>query len=648
MKYLLLFVELLLAGWVAAQEPDQLERRQEVTDRVVEEEPLRQELDWRRRHPLCVNTASADELRSLPGISELQVQGLLAWRRQLGPLLALEELAAIPAWDAETVLRLRSFLTTEAAVPRQWRQALREGSHSLLLRGSTLVTPTEPYRKGQYAGGPERLLLRYRYRAGERLRAGFSLEKDPGEPLTPDFASFHLFWQGRGLLRTLALGDFTVNMGQGLVQWDAPAFGGGADLASLKRQGAFLQPFLSADEYHFARGLGATLQQGHWQLSLYASRRAVSASTDSVDGERVVTSVNRTGYHRTLSERAGRGALRTDAAGGRLQWERGPLRLGLNGRWLRFSVPLASGGKPYERFEAQGSILRQGSVDWGYTRGPAHFFGEAALDAGGHLALAQGLLFSGGALWDAALHYRHFSERYAAFDGNAVGRRSEPQNEEGIYIGVQVHPQRGPHLEAWAEGYRFPWLRYGVDAPTGGFGGGLQLGWRPLRGTELALRFRSSGEQSTEAMGAVLDRLRDNRRQTLRFQAAQDWGGWRASFRNEAVWGEGAEGTLRGVAGSVAVRAPSWRGLRLGLQGHIYDTDGYASRLYQYTEGAGGGTIGVFYGSGERYSILMQYDLLKHVLVSVQVIRTLSTFRPGEVPVADGAVTEVRAQVIWH
>ncbi|TCZ75023.1 helix-hairpin-helix domain-containing protein [Flaviaesturariibacter aridisoli] len=647
MRYLMLLVEILVAFCAAAQEPDQLERRQEASERTVEEEPLVQESEWRRRHPLCVNTATADELRGLPGLTELQVQRLLAWRRQLGALLVPEELAAVPGWDPETVRRLRPYLTTEAAAPAQLRQALRAGAHTVLLRAARPLQLPEPYAAGDYAGGPERLLLRYRFRS-EHLRGGVSLEKDPGEPLTPDFASAHLYWQGSGLLRTLALGDFTVNMGQGLIQWDAPAFGGAADLASLKRQGPFLQPFLSADEYHFSRGAGVTLEKGAWQLSLYASLRRLSGRIDSSATAPVITSINRSGYHRTASERAGSATLGSHALGGQLQWERGTLRLALNARWLRFSAPLASGGKPYERFEAQGQQLRHTSIEWGLTRGPAHFFGEAALDAKGTVAFVQGLLFSGGALWDAALQYRHFPARYAAFDGNAVGRRTEPQNEEGLYVGIQLHPAQGPHLEAWAEGYRFPWLRYGVDAPTGGFNGGVQVGWRPNRKTEAGIRYRCSTEEETVAAGLPMALPAAVRRRALRLQLAQDWGSWRGSFRAEGLWMDDASGPQRGFAESVLLKLPTWNGVRVSLQAHYYDTDSYAARLYQYTEGAGGGSIGIFYGSGQRYSLIMQYDLTKHVHVSVQGIRTLPISRPGGSPAVDAAVTEIRTQLFWH
>jgi hypothetical protein len=61
----------------------------------------------------------------------------------------------------------------------------------------------------------------------------------------------------------LALGDYTVNLGQGLIQWQGLAFGKSAEVTSIKRQSAVLQPYRSAGEFYFYRGAGITLQKKH-------------------------------------------------------------------------------------------------------------------------------------------------------------------------------------------------------------------------------------------------------------------------------------------------------------------------------------------------------------------------------------------------
>lgn len=39
-----------------------------------------------------------------------------------------------------------------------------------------------------------------------------------------DFYSVHLFARRLGIIQSLAIGDFTVNLGQGLIQWQSLAF----------------------------------------------------------------------------------------------------------------------------------------------------------------------------------------------------------------------------------------------------------------------------------------------------------------------------------------------------------------------------------------------------------------------------------------
>ena len=49
-----------------------------------------------------------------------------------------------------------------------------------------------------------------------------------------------IYLQGRSVvIQALALGDFTVNMGQGLIQWQSLAFKKSVDVMGVKRQSRF-------------------------------------------------------------------------------------------------------------------------------------------------------------------------------------------------------------------------------------------------------------------------------------------------------------------------------------------------------------------------------------------------------------------------
>src|SRR5205085_8420550 len=107
---------------------------------------------------------------------------------------------------------------------------------------------------------------RYKYAYKDLLQYGITGEKDAGEEFFKgsqiqvfDFYSAHFFLHNPGMIRTLALGDYTVNMGQGLIQWQGLAFKKGTDITGIKRQSAVLRPYNSAGEVNFHRGAGITI-----------------------------------------------------------------------------------------------------------------------------------------------------------------------------------------------------------------------------------------------------------------------------------------------------------------------------------------------------------------------------------------------------
>ena len=138
---------------------------------------------------------------------------------------------------------------------------------------------------GSYAGSPLKIFFRYGYVYKNRLQYGIVAEKDAGEQFFRgkqktgfDFYSMHFFIRDLGGIRTLALGDYTVNLGQGLVQWQSLAFKKSADVLSIKRQSAVLRPYNSAGEFNFHRGAGITIRKGKAEGTVFASLRKLSAN----------------------------------------------------------------------------------------------------------------------------------------------------------------------------------------------------------------------------------------------------------------------------------------------------------------------------------------------------------------------------------
>ncbi|GAA4319754.1 helix-hairpin-helix domain-containing protein [Flaviaesturariibacter amylovorans] len=647
--YLVLLCSILLPA--AAQDLDPvrsgLEQLGDPPERSTDAEPLAQELEYLRRHPLSVNTATAEQLRALGALHELQVQSLLHYRARLGPLLAVEELQAVPHWDPALVQQLRPYLSASAAGPPPH---LFRGEHRLQFLFARELERAAGYRlPGGYAGSPDRLQLRYRFQ-GPRLRWGLTAEKDAGEPLFRkgtgiDFLSGHLYYEGSGLLRTLALGDYTVNMGQGLIQWQGLAFGGGADLSYLKRQGPLFLPHRAAGEFAFHRGAALTLQRGSLELSAFASyRRLDPTGAETADSGRLhFTGFGESGLHRTPGERASRGRLVQWAGGGRLRYRRGRFVLAVQGIRYRFSAQMQQRKESYDLFSPQGNEWFNGSVDYAHSLGNVHFFGEWATGQGGGSALVQGLLWSGDPAWDLGLLYRRIAPRFASLGGNAFTRHSAPQNEEGLYLTLQVRPSVQWQWSVFADLYHSPWLRYRVDAPAGGADLGAGLRYRPSRRVELSLRYawrqrmvNNGGDQPVRGVDPV-------RRHSARLLLRQQLPGMAVQLEGAATWGVQGGGSGMAVEGEGRLG----RRWRLTLRGHLFATGDWEGRLYAWEPDvqAGAPALAV-YGRGARWLALLRYEGRGGIGGSLRWAQTIRPDEPftgsGMERVAGSRVSEIR------
>src|SRR5262245_16853512 len=318
--YLILIAILRLIGTCSSQEipsaaEQKLENHAAQEDVETEDDSYLQQLVGFRRHPLNLNTATADELKELVVITPLQIENLLIYRKLFGNLLSVYELQAVPTWDLNTIKKIQPFVAATAPVllHEQARIRLTGGEHSFIFRYSQLLETQKgfknpPVGNSYYLGSPQRYFFRYQYRYKDLLQFGIVGDKDAGEQFFKDaqkygfdYYSFHLIVRKLGIVQSLIVGDFTVNMGQGLVQWQSLAFRKNPDAIGFKRQSAVLRPYHSAGEYNFHRGAAITLGKDKLNATAFASLRKITANfvSDTITHEDYVSSFSSSGYHRT-------------------------------------------------------------------------------------------------------------------------------------------------------------------------------------------------------------------------------------------------------------------------------------------------------------------------------------------------------------
>ncbi|MFM8711632.1 MAG: helix-hairpin-helix domain-containing protein, partial [Sphingomonadales bacterium] len=468
------------------------------TSPVPDEDPF-EEASRFLRDPLLLNEASKEELQQLPFLSGALVDLLLLHREALGPLLHLNELQGIPGFTPELIRQLAPYVRVlpPDSFSRVHPLSFLGLTQDFLCRVTGMLTGTSEQTAAAWAGNRQRWLLWHRIHS-KNLQAGWLLEKDPGEAILKngsapfDHGGFHVFWRGNGLLKTVALGDFTVNLGQGLLHWQAMAFGKSSEASWIKRQGPVLRPHRSSGEINFHSGMAATIGWKPLSFTFFVSRRSLSGRVqyDTSGIPLGVGSISTSGYHRTATEIQGRNALRQYTAGARLSMRYRSLELSINAVKYFFSLPYLRSGEPRNVADLQGRSWYNGSIDFSYTRKNVHCFGEGALAANGSGAFLLALIATPAAGVDLFALVRKNGVAYRALYANAFAESSTVENEQGFYLGITLRPKPTIRIDAYADHYVFPWIRYRAHASTAGVDYLVQLEYRPHKRTSLQIRYR--------------------------------------------------------------------------------------------------------------------------------------------------------------
>ena len=684
MKKIFLFVVFMVNGYLFAQVTElppatteqQLENITENNeDAETEDDSYLQDMAQFLKDPVNLNNADATILKELKILTAPQIQNLVTYRSILGKLANIYELQAVPGWDLQTIRKLRPYIvvTNEPGLFESIGKRLRGGEHSLLIRATQVLERSKGYlidssvATNFYPGSPQKLLLRYKYIYKNLLQYGIVAEKDAGEQFFKgnqksgfDFYSAHIFMRNLGIIKSFALGDYTVNMGQGLTQWQSLAFKKGPDIAGTKRQSAVLKPYNSAGEINFHRGIGITIGKNNWEATVFGSFRKLDANFVPADSltnvEDIISSLQTSGYHRTNSEVADKNIQRQMAFGGNFSFQLKQLHLGVNAIQYSFKYPLVKDKQPYNSFAMNGKSFGNYSVDYSYTFRNMHLFGELATTGKKGLAFVNGLLISVSANVDMSFLYRNIAKEYQSLYTNAFTESTYPTNEKGLFSGISIRPAQQWQIDAYVDFYKFPWLKYAVDAPTTGSDYFIQLTYRPNRQLEIYSRYKRESKGinlSNEAfiLHPVINIPRQNWRTQFSYKISKEF-----TFRSRAemVWfsKKGPDPSQGFLTYADLIYKPMMKPLSASIRLQYFETDDYNSRLYAYENDVlYSYSIPVFYEKGYRYYLNINYDLTKKLSAWARIAQTInpdrSSIGSGLDEIKGNRKTEVKLQLIY-
>jgi hypothetical protein len=485
-------------------------------------------------------------------------------------------------------------------------------------------------KENGYTGSPLHLFFNYRYRYRKLLDLGFRLEKDPGETMfgreikTFDFISFHLYKQGSGIIRRIALGDFTVNYGQGLIHWQSRSFGKGS--SAVKKEGAPILPYTSANENNFHRGIGIALAKGKMQGSLFFASQKQSSVIQADSLGEYFSGINTSGLHRTKAELSQRKKPGYTSAGFSLHFASEICKIGFNLVHHHFSTRLDPASYTYNMYDLRGKTFFNGSLDYELTIKNIHFFGEAALDQQRSPALVAGVLAAADRNLDLSFVFRSIARDYRAIGANAFTESSSAENETGFYAGLAFRPSEAWRVEGYFDFFRFPWLKYRVDRPSSGTDYLLTITCKPSKTWEIYSRFKAKAKEINTVPDNKLPTIANTSRKSLKIYLRNALSiNTMIKASVESVWyNKGEDAKQEGFSGYVELSFKPLRNLSGNIRAAYFETEGFDSRVYSYESSLPfSGEIPFLDGTGFRYYLNTKVIINKSLALAFRLSQTL-------------------------
>lgn len=392
-------------------------------------------------------------------LTDFERQSLLYYVEHNKPVMSVYELQFVLGLPKEKAMLLAQFCVAEPArEQKSLADLISDGNHSLSSQTTLTNVSNEAYKEQNgYAGGAQKVIIRYRFQSHNELLWGFTLKKDMGEPLSVrngyDSRSAYVQIRNRGAVSNLVLGDYVVHIGQGLAISQ-----GGFSANSIEQpcasQSYVLSKHSSSSEFAYSRGIGATIKLKQIQITPFLSQRKLDGKIK--DDANFPFTIQKTGYHRTESECATKNAIDYALAGVNLQYDIRRLRLQFSALQHKFSKDTVE------------SELRNASVAYNYSKRHFRAYGECAVDKSFRIATVHGVQYSLSDEVQVSSIFRLYQADYQSFFASSVGRQSAIENERGWRFNVKIvaHPRVTVYFDN--DLFAMPQERTSVKQPSKG------------------------------------------------------------------------------------------------------------------------------------------------------------------------------------
>lgn len=566
-------------------------------------------IEYLEQNPVHLKTANATIIAQIPGLAYIKALKIIEMVQLKGitDYSAIVDSAGLN--DSETDLLMRCTYLENKSV--------EQFHYSMRFRSNYIIEPTKGFRENRFEGNRIDYFQRQKIQY-ENFSCGIVTSKDAGEKLLTDFYSGYLMYKDEKV--NILTGDYVLEAGLGNLLWRNYAYRKSADVSSgILDAGAGFAPYSSSAEYDFFRGVAFSVDFGivkdhDLKISLWFSRAPRSGSIDSTGN---VTSLYRSSFFRTESEIGKRNVIYELNTGALFEYTAGDFTLGILTYYANFGRNLVTdthksisgeSGMPFSIYAVRNweNSALAGELSFDTKRNPGlkmsfqKKFGTAILSLG----------------------FRSFSPEFRSMYGTNFGESSIPSNETGVYFSMEV-PLGTSRLNFYADYYRSVQPSYALSIPQRGVDFLSELSHKINPGLEIILRLhyenklqngRIENDQVVLPRDKILARIdliqlsKFNLRTRIRLSAVHvDYGGILP--------------TETGVSSYIDLKYQPLKKLGIGARFSIFNTNSYESALWDYEYFYPGyAQTNANYGEGVRYSLFIDWELDKNLLVNIRYI----------------------------
>ena len=673
----IVFVSLITIRSLQAQSNDWRTYIEHLAEEGVDEisiENMYEELSQLEQNPLNLNSVNREELEMFPLLTTNQANSIADFLEKNRPIYTVFELRNVYMLDYATVALILPFFYVGELVkkkePFNLGEVVKYSRHNVQLRfdktlskragyGDFSDSILSKYPNRKYVGEDFYHSLKYSISYRDKFQIGVVGEKDAGEPFWQDgykkgydHYGFHLVLRNVGKLRTLALGDYRLSFGQGLVLNNDFMLGKGFFSNNIVRQTNAPKRHFSTAESGFFRGAAATVRLQNIDITTFYSNKLIDANVSS-DGE--ITSFKTDGYHRVPLDFVKRNNTREQVMGVNVNYRINTLQIGASGLHHAFNRVYNPTLRYYNADYWRGNETFNLGIDYSYRFSKLNFAGETARSKNGTFAHIHILEYFPSSLANFTLLYRDYPSTYQAMYAKAFGDGSRVQNERGVYLGTTFHPLAKVTVSMFGDFVKFPTPKYNTQEPSSAIDFYALSSYNFKRETFLEVRYKFKrkdkntkypDDKTTNVLPYQTHKLRLRYLNTLGsgwyFRTTVDFANYQVLyFPNEFGY---MISQNFGHRGNKKIHGDGFLG--------YFNSDTYNARLYSYERNIlSTFYMPSFYGEGMRFALSVRWNIKNSLSVSVKASQTRyfnrDVISSGTEQINGNSRTDIFTYLVW-